>query len=63
MEITVNSETRAVDDGVNVAAILGDDVAGVAVAVNGKFVKKEERESTVLKNGDNVIIIKAAYGG
>lgn len=37
--------------------------AGIAVAVNNNIVKASERKTYNLKEGDKIIIIKAAYGG
>lgn len=36
---------------------------GIAVAVNGKVVPSAERVKHLLKDGDNIVIIKAFYGG
>ena len=36
---------------------------GVAVAVNGKIVKRPDWETKILHDLDNVLIINAAYGG
>lgn len=36
---------------------------GTAVAINAKLVRREQWEITELKEGDNVMIISAAYGG
>lgn len=63
MEIKVNNEPRTVDGGCTVADIVGKESAGVAVAVNGKIVRKPEWDSTTLNDGDDVVVIRAAYGG
>ncbi len=63
MEIKVNNETRIVDAGTTVADIVGAAAVGVAVAVNGKIAKKSEWTNAVLKDGDDVVVIRAAYGG
>ena len=36
---------------------------GTATALNGNFVKRELRPTTILQEGDEVVIISAAYGG
>lgn len=36
---------------------------GIAVAVNNKVVRKTDRDSTLLNDGDNVTIITAVCGG
>lgn len=66
MEITVNSKTRKLDCNISVAELLrGDGVpaAGTAVAVNGKIVRRPEWETRLVCEGDDIIIIQAAYGG
>lgn len=63
MEIKLNNEIRIVDAGTTVADIVGAASVGVAVAVNGKIVKKSEWSNTPLKDGDDVVVIRAAYGG
>ncbi|MCM1291016.1 MAG: sulfur carrier protein ThiS [Prevotella sp.] len=37
--------------------------AGTAVAVNGKICKATNWDTTYLKDGDDVMLITAAYGG
>ena len=63
MEIKVNNELLTVNEWATVADIAGKDAAGVAVAVNGKIVRKPEWDSTTLNDGDDVVVIRAAYGG
>ncbi len=36
---------------------------GVAVAVNGKVVRRSDWDGCMLKDLDNILIINAAYGG
>lgn len=63
MKIKVNNEEREIAVNTNVSAIVGSDTAGTAVAVNGRIVKKPDWETTMLHDGDDMVIIKAAYGG
>ncbi len=35
----------------------------IAIAVNNSVVPKEKWENTIINNGDNLLIIKAYYGG
>lgn len=63
MKIKVNNEEREIAVDTNVSAIVGSDTAGTAVAVNGRIVKKPDWETTMLHDGDDMVIIKAAYGG
>ena len=41
----------------------GAALTNVAVAVGGKMVPRQNWQSTELHDGDNIIIIKASYGG
>jgi len=63
MEITVNNKSLCVDETTAVSTVVGSDTKGVAVAVNGKIVKKNDWDTTPLKEGDDVVVIRAAYGG
>lgn len=66
MEITVNDIRHTMPDDSTVANLLddlGEEGKGTAVAVNGKVVRKNSWAETKLKQGDVVLIIKAAYGG
>lgn len=35
----------------------------IALAINGKLVPRQEWESHIIHDGDNMIIIQASYGG
>ncbi len=37
--------------------------SNVAIAINGKVVAKTQWAATLLNTGDDVLIIKASYGG
>lgn len=67
ISITVNSSPRELDMPISVAELLTREnirtLGGVAVAVNGKVVKKADHDTRLLADGDDVIIINAAYGG
>ncbi|HUX86394.1 MAG TPA: sulfur carrier protein ThiS, partial [Chloroflexota bacterium] len=41
----------------------GGDAFGVAVAVNGQVVTRREWESTLIKDGDEVRLVRAVAGG
>lgn len=66
MKLFVNSKEYQLADNASVA-ILAEELqlpkSGVAVAVNNQIVKKDEWQSTVLKENDKIIIIKAVCGG
>lgn len=64
MNIKVNNEPRTVADNATVASLLeGSATGGVAIAVNDNIVRRPDWTTTVLHEGDEVVVIKAAYGG
>ncbi len=64
MNITVNSQPQCVADKSTVASLVDERSAqGTAIALNGHLVRRQEWETTILQEGDQVIIISAAYGG
>lgn len=62
MTLTINDKATEVAEGATLAS-LGISEKGTAVAVNGKLVRREAWDETVLADGDKLIIISAAYGG
>jgi len=65
MNITINNkstdtEARTLSD---LAAELALPSKGVAVAIANKMIPRTEWEQTVLTEGANIVIIKAACGG
>ena len=65
MKILINNqETQTESKSINeLASELALPERGVALAVNNRIVPRTSWESTGLKDGDNVTIIKAAFGG
>lgn len=64
MKIKVNNELRDIVEGSSLADILKEiPQTGTATALNGIFVPKDAREATILRDGDELTIISAAYGG
>lgn len=66
MEIKVNSKPRKLDGNISVAELLRADnvpTGGTAVAINGKIVRRTDWEARLVCEGDDIIIIQAAYGG
>lgn len=66
MKVKVNGKEKELENGATVKTIiesmgLGED--GIAIARNNKLVTKGEWESTAVSEGDEYIIINAAYGG
>ena len=67
MIIKVNGKERDIEACSSVAALLSAEglisAGGMAVAVNGKVVRRPDWETRILNENDDVIIINAAYGG
>lgn len=64
MNIKINNEPHTVDDRATVASLVEDaNAGGIAIAVNDNIVRRADWADTVLTEGDEVVIIKAAYGG
>lgn len=66
MNITVNDKKMEVPDNTSVSGALdlaGINPEGVATAVNGNVVPLLERDATILKDGDSVLVIEPFYGG
>lgn len=66
MEITVNGQKRQAPDGQTVEQLMIEmqtPEQGTAVAVNGKVAKRADWAASTLKEGDDVLVISAAYGG
>lgn len=60
-DIPTKVEPRTTID--DVAQMNNINTSGVAIALNGKIVNRNNWSITELTEGDNIIIIKAAYGG
>lgn len=68
MKITVNSKSVALPEekptSVQALVTLMDlPAAGIALAVNGKVVRKAEWDAVFLSEGDAVTVIRAVCGG
>ena len=67
MTITINHQSEEIAEKATLQSIvfaqLGDKQNGIAVAVNHKVIPKAERADYILKDGDQILIIKATQGG
>lgn len=64
MKVNVNDQPRDIAEGSTLAVLLNDiPEEGTATALNGRFISREARSATILHEGDEVVIIRAAYGG
>ena len=66
MNITVNGERRALDDGATLAQLLDAETTstrGTAAAVDGEVVPRGEWPAFVLADGQAVELLTAVQGG
>ena len=66
MNITVNGVNLELPAGATLLDALNTrsiTLSGIATAVNDRVVAADKRASTVLNEGDKVVISKAFYGG
>ena len=64
MKINVNNHPRDIADGSTIADLLkGIPEEGTATALNGSFISRDARHTAILREGDEVVVIRAAYGG
>lgn len=66
MEVTVNDKKINISDHTSLQGALnlaGINPEGVATALNGEVVPLTQRDSTILKEGDSVLVIQPFYGG
>ena len=64
MKVNVNNQPRDIAEGSSIADLLKDiPEEGTATALNGRFISRDARQTAILREGDEVVVIKAAYGG
>jgi len=66
MNIIVNDTIENIPQGASISQMLKDlsiDINGIAVAVNDSVVSKSSWDETIVKENDNILIIKASQGG
>lgn len=66
LSITFNGQTMPLSSRTTLAALLaalGEECKGMATAVNGEFVAREERDACVLEAGDSVTVFRPIVGG
>jgi sulfur carrier protein len=67
MTVCVNGEQRQLADATTVAdvvqSLVEEDERGVAVALDGDVVPRSEWESTTLRDGAHVEVLRAVQGG
>jgi sulfur carrier protein len=66
MNVIVNGKERALPSEISVAellSLLNVPEVGVAVAVNFEVVRRQALETTCVREGDRVEIIRAVQGG
>ncbi len=66
MKIRINNQEKLIDESQTLGDLMTElqmKKPGIAVAVNQRVINRMEWDSLVLKENDDVIIIKAACGG
>jgi len=66
IQIALNGERREIPEGSSVAellAISGADRQQVAIVVNEKIVRPDERQAHILQNDDQIDVLVFAGGG
>ena len=66
MQVTINNQPASCPDGMELAAFLEMQQIGTertAVAVNGEVVPRASWSHHRLSEGDEILIIRATYGG
>jgi len=66
MDVTVNNNVQSIQELTNLDSLIEQlnlDAKGIAIAVNLTVVTKSEWNQTILKQNDNITIIKATQGG
>ena len=66
MNIKVNNEQQEISENTSVAQLVEQlkiSTNGIAIAINNTVVKKSEWNSTIIKNNDDILIIKSTQGG
>ncbi|MCM1520884.1 MAG: sulfur carrier protein ThiS [Lachnoclostridium sp.] len=66
MNVTINGHIVSLEERTSLATLLAMreiKPSGIATAINGRVVAAALRETTTLKDGDKITVIKAFYGG
>lgn len=65
MQVTINNQQTEVKASTveELHAELGLPQKGVAIAIDNKMVPRAAWAETLLKENDNIVVIKAAFGG
>lgn len=66
MNISINNKAMSVPDNTSLQGALdlaGINPEGIATALNGEVVFLVDRDSTILHEGDSVLVIEPFYGG
>lgn len=66
MNISINNKAMSVPDNTSLQGALdlaGINPEGIATALNGEVVSLVDRDSTILHEGDSVLVIEPFYGG
>lgn len=66
MYIKVNNKNQEISENTSIEQLVEQlkiSTNGIAIAINNTVVKKSEWNSTIIKNNDDILIIKSTQGG
>ena len=66
MELKINGNVKEVKEGISISNLLEEmktPAIGIAVELNREIIPRSSHESTVLKDGDELEIVKMVGGG
>lgn len=66
MKIKLNSKSLEIPENSTISTLkeqLGNNTGTSAFAVNGKIVRGSEHSTFIINEGDDILMIGAAYGG
>jgi sulfur carrier protein len=63
LRVRLNGQPREVPEGATLADLVGDPAPGLAAAVNGQVVPKQQWAHFRLQDGDQVEFVRAVQGG
>ncbi|WP_226294149.1 sulfur carrier protein ThiS [Aquimarina algicola] len=66
MTVNVNHQSQTIPDNCSIQHLLANlDIAtnGIAIAINNHIITKEQWDTTLICDQDNITIIKATQGG
>ena len=67
MQVKINNKSYSINSNQSIVESLTElglfSETGIAIAVNQKVISKDVWKETLIKNGDEILVIKATQGG